>query len=65
MTGTKAASRQHAHGPGMLVMARDSRWMREGGPFLFAQVTNDVGVGEIADAVIAGWTVTRRHEHAG
>ncbi len=43
------------------VMARDSRRMRGAGPFLFAQVTNDVGVGEIADAVIAGWTATRRH----
>ena len=40
------------------VMARDSRRMRGTGPFLFAQVTNDVGVGEIADAVIAGWKAT-------
>ena len=37
------------------VMARDSRRMRVNGPFLFAQVTRDVGVGEIADAVLAGW----------
>jgi urease accessory protein len=35
------------------VMARVSRRMRGTGPFLFAQVTNDVGVGDIADAVIA------------
>ena len=37
------------------VMARDSRRMRVNGPFLFAQVTHDVGVSEIADAVLAGW----------
>jgi urease accessory protein len=37
------------------VMARDSRRMRGSGPFLFAQVTNDVAVAEIADAVLAGW----------
>jgi urease accessory protein len=43
------------------VMARDSQRMRGAGPFLFAQVTNDVGVGEIADAVIAGWAAARRH----
>jgi urease accessory protein len=37
------------------VMARDSRRMRGSGPFLFAQVTHDVGVEEIAAAVLAGW----------
>jgi urease accessory protein len=37
------------------VMDRDSRRMRGTGPFLFAQVTNGVGVGQIADAVLAGW----------
>jgi urease accessory protein len=37
------------------VMDRDSRRMRGNGPFLFAQVTNDVGVSQIADAVVAGW----------
>lgn len=36
------------------VMARDSRRMRGDGPFLFAQVTNDVGVREIADQVLTG-----------
>ena len=30
-------------------MARDSRRMRGDGPFLFAQVTNGIGVGEIAE----------------
>ena len=37
------------------VMARDSRRMRGDGPFLFAQVTNGVGVPEIAAAVLASW----------
>jgi len=36
-------------------MDRDSRRMRGAGPFLFAQVTNGVGVDQIADAVLAGW----------
>jgi urease accessory protein len=42
------------------VMAHDSRRMRGSGPFLFAQVTNGVGVDEIAEAVIGGWTAARR-----
>ena len=37
------------------VMERDSRRMRGNGPFLFAQVTNGVGVQEIADAVVGAW----------
>ena len=37
------------------VMARDSRAMRGDGPFLFAQVTNGVGVREVADALLATW----------
>src|SRR5215510_3347727 len=37
------------------VMDRDSRRMRGNGPFLFAQVTNNVGVSDIAEAVLAGW----------
>jgi urease accessory protein len=37
------------------VMARDAETMRGTGPVVFAQVTNDVGVSEIADAVLAGW----------
>jgi urease accessory protein len=41
------------------VMARDSRRMRGSGPFLFAQVTSGVGVGEIADAVLAGWNAVK------
>ena len=37
------------------VMARDARRMRGDGPFVFAQVVNDVGVGEIADRLVAVW----------
>jgi len=38
------------------VMARDSRAMRGDGPFVFAQVTNGVGVRHIADALLGAWT---------
>ena len=41
------------------VMARDSRRMRGDGPFVFAQVTNGVGVDTITDAVVAGLEATR------
>ena len=41
------------------VMARDSQRMRGAGPFLFAQVTNGIGVAEIANAVISGWKSAR------
>ena len=36
------------------IMARDAARMRGDGPVVFAQVTNDVGVSEIADAVCDG-----------
>jgi urease accessory protein len=39
------------------VMGRDSRKMRGEGPFLFAQVTNGVGVAEIADELLRSWRV--------
>ena len=35
------------------VMDRDARKMRGDGPTIFAQVTNDIGVGEIVDHVLA------------
>ena len=38
------------------VMARDSRKMRGDGPFVFAQVTNRIGVTEIADHLQVSWT---------
>ena len=37
------------------VMARDAAAMRGDGPTVFAQVTNDVGVAEIAGSVVAAW----------
>jgi urease accessory protein len=37
------------------VMERDSRRMRDTGPFLFAQVTHGVGVREIATLVLESW----------
>lgn len=42
-------------GASLEVMARDSRTMRGDGPFLFAQVTSGIGVGEIADALLGAW----------
>jgi urease accessory protein len=41
------------------VMARDSRAMRGDGPFVFAQVTNGIGVRDIADALVGAWTTTK------
>ncbi len=37
------------------VMDRDTRRMRGDGPFLFAQVTNGIGVRDIADEVLRCW----------
>ncbi len=42
-------------GADLEVMARDARKMRGDGPFIFAQVTNHIGVSEIADHVQASW----------
>ena len=42
------------------VMARDSRRMRGSGPFIFAQVTNGIGVQEIASALITSWRLVQR-----
>src|SRR5205809_1276668 len=42
-------------GADLTVMARDAERMRGGGPVAFAQVTNGVGVPEIAGAVTAIW----------
>jgi urease accessory protein len=39
------------------VMARDSQRMRGDGPFVFAQVTNGIGVADIAEALLRSWTV--------
>jgi urease accessory protein len=37
------------------VMARDSQRMRGDGPFVFAQVTNGIGVADIAEALLRSW----------
>ena len=37
------------------VMARDAAKMRGKGPMVFSQVTNGIGVSEIAEAVLDGW----------
>src|SRR5882672_8522133 len=37
------------------VMARDSRRMRGDGPFLFAQVKNGIGVGEVVGELLKTW----------
>ena len=37
------------------VMERDARKMRGNGPFVFAQVTNGVGVGEVVENVLGSW----------
>src|ERR1700681_4636938 len=39
------------------VMARDSRLMRGGGPFLFAQVTHGTEAPDIANRLLTSWTV--------
>jgi urease accessory protein len=41
-------------------MARDSKKMRGSGPFLFAQVTNGIGVREIADELLGNWRAATR-----
>src|SRR5207244_279564 len=37
------------------VMERDAKKMRGEGPFLFTQVTNSIGVDEVATSVLDGW----------
>jgi len=48
-----------AVGADLKVMASDARKMRGGGPFVFAQVKNGVGVDEIVDHIIHVW----QHAH--
>ena len=46
------------------VMDRDARKMRGSGPFVFAEVTHDVGVREIADRMLRAFRETvAAHEH--
>lgn len=44
-----------AVGADLAVMERDSLAMREGGPFVFAQVKNGVGTVEIVNHILAAW----------
>jgi urease accessory protein len=37
------------------VMDHDARKMRGAGPSIFAQVTHDIGVKDIAEHVLAAW----------
>ena len=48
-------------GADLEVMARDSRRMRGSGPFVFAQVTNGIGVPEIANALVTNWRAVALH----
>jgi urease accessory protein len=45
-------------GADLAVMDRDSRRMRGTGPFVFAQITNGVGLREIAEHLLAAWRET-------
>jgi urease accessory protein len=42
------------------VMARDAKKMRGDGPFLFTQVTNDVGVEDVVSHMVGAWTRATR-----
>jgi urease accessory protein len=44
-----------AVGADLAVMERDSRAMRGGGPFIFAQVKNGIGIEEITSHIIHAW----------
>jgi urease accessory protein len=53
-----------AVGADLSVMERDSLRMRDGGPFVFAQVKHGLGVGEIVNHVLHSWeqaTGNKRH----
>lgn len=42
-------------GASLAVMDRDSRIMREGGPFTFTSVRNDEGVEEVIQYILEAW----------
>lgn len=53
-----------AVGADLAVMERDALRMRDGGPFVFAQVKHGVGVGEIVGHIIVAWEqATSRKRH--
>jgi urease accessory protein len=47
-------------GADLSIMERDAKRMRGAGPFVFAQVKNDVGVDAIAERLLASWQSTTR-----
>ena len=47
------------------VMERDARRMRGAGPFILAQVTNNVGVDDVVSHVLAAWRQALLSESAG
>ena len=47
-------------GADLSIMERDARAMRGAGPFVFAQVTNGIGVREIAGALVQAWQAATR-----
>lgn len=51
-------------GADLKVMERDSRKMRGNGPFVFAQVKNGVGVGEIIDHIVHAWQHAMDVDHS-
>jgi urease accessory protein len=50
-------------GADLAVMERDTRRMRGDGPYVFAQVTNDVGVAAIVEYVVRGWQAATATPH--
>ncbi|HZB25824.1 MAG TPA: urease accessory protein UreG [Vicinamibacterales bacterium] len=47
-------------GADLSIMERDARAMRGAGPFVFAQVTNGIGVREIVGALVQAWQAATR-----
>uniref|UniRef100_A0A803QWU5 Urease accessory protein G n=1 Tax=Cannabis sativa TaxID=3483 RepID=A0A803QWU5_CANSA len=47
-----------AVGADLEVMKRDALRMRDGGPFVFAQVKHGVGIGEIVNHILQDWEAT-------
>lgn len=50
-------------GADLAVMERDARKMREGGPTVFAQVKQNVGVDHIVNLILSAWKASGAEEH--
>lgn len=50
-------------GADLNVMERDARRMREGGPTVFAQVKNNVGVDHIVNLILSAWKASGAEEN--